>query len=465
VRTRAFARAPARAIRSGLRRPAGGPRRLASVVLFAILALLIVAPAARAASGDLVWQRAYSDNATSIDFFTALAPAPAGGVFVVGTVAGDTSAMVAARYDIDGQLLWRHTLTPGVSHNEAVSALSDRKGDLIVGGYALSATAQLEPTIIEYGPNGKVRWTRVDKAQATNTDSLSLAIGPRGDLFAAVSEQRSGSNDIVITRYAPSGKRRWTRLYASADTNYETGMVLDAAGNVYVTGTDYRGSQHDLDVLTLSYGPSGHRRWVRFWDGSGLPDVGNAIALAGNGTLYVGGYTTGALSNDDALLLAYSSRGALRWSRTYTGAGAGTDYYADIVALGDGGVAAVGESTTSSAGVVLVARYARSGARRWLRLYGGPDGLGGQALHVRRGARGEIYVAGDVTTTATAEDSLLLKYGTTGASRWARTYTSAGMANDFALALAVVSGRSVYVAGGQNAQAGAGDGLLLRYRP
>jgi len=454
------------ATRSGLRLPAARLRRVAWSLALATLASLLLAPAARAASGDLVWQRAYSGGPTSASFFTALAPAPAGGVFVVGTVTGGPSAMVAARYDIAGQLLWRHTFSGGGNLNEAVSAVSDHAGDLTVGGYALSASAQLRPTIIAYGPGGHVRWVKSDKAQATNTDSLSLAIGPRGDLFAAVSEQRSGANDIVVSRYARSGKRRWTRVYAApgANATSETGMVLDAAGNVYVTGTEFRGPQHDLDVLTLKYDAAGHRRWVRFWDGSGLPDVGYAIARAGNGTLFVGGYTTGVSSGDDALLLDYSTGGTLRWSRTYTGAGADTDYYMRVVALGDGGVAAAGASTAAGVSDVLVARYAPGGTRRWLKLYGGPDGLGGQAFAEARGAGGALYVAGDVMMTASGEDSLLLKYGKTGARRWARSHSSPGTANDFALALAV-SGGSVYVAGGQNAQPGAGDGLLLRYRP
>jgi hypothetical protein len=431
-----------------------------------VVALLTVASPAGAASGDLVWQRAYSNGANAIDFFTALAPAPGGGVFAVGTSLAGTNAIVAARYDVAGQLGWRHTFTDVANGtNEAVSAISDGQGDLIVGGYVSSAANVLNPVIIEYGPHGNLRWMHIGTGQATNTDDLSLATNARGDIFAAFGVKRSASNDIVITRYARSGKRRWTRLYTSAGSNSETGMALDAAGNVYVTGAEDRGSQHDLDVLTLKYDSSGHRRWVRFWDGSGLPDVGYAVAVAGKGTLYVGGYTTGAQSGDDALLLEYSSRGALRWSRTYTGAGANTDYYEHVVALGDGSVAAAGGSATSTAGDVVVARYARSGARRWLRLYGGPDGLGGQASSLARGVGGAIYVAGDVTTAATAEDSLLLKYGKTGALLWARSHTSPGMANDYALALAVVAGRSVYVAGGQNASPGAGDGMLLRYRP
>ncbi len=416
-----------------------------------VVALLTVVPPAGAASGDLVWQRAYTNTTTSIDFFTALAPAPAGGAFVVGTVTGGPSAIVAARYDVDGQLVWLHTFTDVANMiNEAVSAISDRKGDLILGGYVQSAPSVLNPVIIEYGPHGNLRWVRIVKGPATNTDDLSLATNAQGDIFAAFGVMRSGSSDIVITRYARSGKRRWTRLYANAHAKSETGMVLDTAGNVYVTGAEYRGSQHGLDVLTLKYDSSGHRRWVRFWDGSGLPDIGYAIALARKGTLYVGGYTTGAQSGDDALLLEYSSRGALRWSRTYTGAGADTDYFGHVVALSDGGVAAAGGSFVSTASDVLVARYTRGGARRWLKLYGGPDSLGGQALSEVRGAGGAIYVAGDVTTAATAEDSLLLKYGKAGALLWARSHTSPGMANDFAFSVAVAPVGSVYVAGGQN---------------
>ena len=253
--------------------------------------------------------------------------------------------------------------------------------------------------------------------------------------------------------------------YAGPNADIPTDIALDGAGNVYVTGYSYQGLTRGYDALTLKLDPGGHRRWARLWDGPSISDVGLSLAVTKAGTVYVGGFTNGATSGQDALLLKYATGGALRWSRTYTGAGANTDAYNDIVLLGNGDVAAAGSSDSGATLFdVLLVRYEPSGSPRWTRLYDGPDSLNDQGTRVARGQAGAIYVAGDTTANATGQDSLLLKYSGAGVRRWARTYSSAGNGNDYVEALAVVPGKSAYVAGQQQA-GGSSDGMLLRYKP
>jgi len=319
---------------------------------------------------------------------------------------------------------------------------------------------------VKYDSAGHLRWSRVDGAPAAVTDlPVSLAVDKAGDVYLAGTELdlNISQDNFVVLKYSAAGTSKWTRRYVQPNGARLLDMALDGAGDAYLTGTSYQGASHGYDVLTVKYGAAGHRRWARLWDGSGFDDGGIALAVTTTGTAYVGGFTTSSVSGEDALLLKYASGGTLRWSRTYTGAGSNPDAYEGITLMPGGGVAATGFSLTSTLNDVLLARYAPGGSRRWLRLYDGPASLDDQGDVVAAGPGGAVYVAGETVATTTAQDILTLKYGGSGARRWARTHSSTGAGDDFAMALLVVR-RSVYVAGYQTATSGT-DGTLLRYRP
>jgi Beta-propeller repeat len=435
-------------------------------LLFTLLVLvgLAIAPAASAASGDIAWQRAYSGG--NDDLFTALARAPHGGVYVVGSTITSNYDILAGHYDAAGQRIFIRTFNgPLDSPDFGQAAASDPFGNLIVAGYVNYLNPQLA-TVIKYGPGGKRKWVRFyDDPQGGAEQFTSVATDTAGNIYAAGFRiSQTTGYDIIMVKYSPAGVFRWVRRYAQPGDAQPSGIALDGSGNVYLTGSNFDTVGNSYDVVTLKYDPAGHRRWVRVWNsvGSG-EDYGNAIAVTRTGIAYVAGSAGSATTGYDPLLLKYSPAGVLRWARLSTVATAQDDAYNGIALLGNGDVAATGYVAGVAAQDVLTARLSPAGQTHWATTYNGADNLDDVGYHVAGGPNGAIYVVGDSNGATTGTDILTLKYNGVGVFRWSRRHSSAGNFADFSSALLIYGG-GVYVAGYQASNTNR-DGVLLKYRP
>ncbi len=102
----------------------------------------------------------------------------------------------------------------------------------------------------------------------------------------------------LTIKYGPLGKLKWSRVFNIGDTDKASDIVLDATGNVYVTGSagytfSPRPTQQltDSDYGTLKYDPNGVLLWSRFYeDGAdGKTADGNSITLDNSGNVFVTG--------------------------------------------------------------------------------------------------------------------------------------------------------------------------------
>jgi hypothetical protein len=96
-----------------------------------------------------------------------------------------------------------------------------------------------------------------------------------------------GKHDILTLKYAPDGELQWARVFTSP--NYEessidildlaTGIAIDAASNIYVTGVSGNGSDYYQaygSLVTIKYFPYGSKHWARYY-----VSTGDAIRSAG----------------------------------------------------------------------------------------------------------------------------------------------------------------------------------------
>jgi len=105
--------------------------------------------------------------------------------------------------------------------------------------------------------------------------------------------------DYATIKYDSNGNELWVSRYNGSGYNIDDArtLVVDDAGNVYVTGGSRsdRGNGVREDYATVKYDNNGNQLWVIRYGGPGDGDnTANAIAVDGEGNVYVTGRSTGS---------------------------------------------------------------------------------------------------------------------------------------------------------------------------
>jgi hypothetical protein len=267
--------------------------------------------------------------------------------------------------------------------------------------------------------------------------------------------------DYITFKLNSNGVEQWTRNYDYLGGSYPHGddvpadMVVDAAGNTYVTGDS------DNAFLTVKYDSAGVRQWAKRFEGDFAGSVGpaNAVAVDDSGRVYVTGHSQDASAYYDFVTICYTSAGAQSWKKRYGQATIHEFKPWGIATDSSGTVAVTGHADLSGTGgdldVLTVAYDTSNGTQKWARTWSG-TGDGGvfadSGYAVAFGPDGSIHVAGKATMSGNGSDFLTIKYSPTGTKLWARTYnemdSAGGSTYDEAVDIGVDSAARVFVTGG-----------------
>ena len=126
----------------------------------------------------------------------------------------------------------------------------------------------------------------------------------------------------------------------------------EGSGNVFVTGSSYGNGSYP-DYATIAYSGAGIPLWTnRYnWPGNG-GDGAHAVAVDGNGNVFVTGWSSPSIFDIDYATVAYSGDGVPLWTNRYEGPGNGGDIATDV-AVGGGERHRVGGQEHRVAGVGL----------------------------------------------------------------------------------------------------------------
>lgn len=262
----------------------------------------------------------------------------------------------------------------------------------------------------------------------------------------------------------------WTQHYAEPDSLTEfAAMVVDAAGNVYVTGYTfrYRTENRSYDYLTIKYSSHGEIQWVAGYAGPGKSeDKAKAIAVDQVGNVYVTGSCNDFGSTaSDFLTIKYNSRGEQKWIARYDGPAHHVDQPRAMTMDDAGNVIITGRANRGPAlGVDIVTiKYDSTGKEQWAVLYGKPrDGTHDvQAIFVDNSQN--VYLAGSDSKTVDAGDFVTIKYDLRGIEQWVARYEGPAKKIDYAMKLQCDNAGNLYVAGTSNGNGTFKDFALIKY--
>lgn len=276
---------------------------------------------------------------------------------------------------------------------------------------------------------------------------------------------------FILSMQSRSQILEWANGIGSITGDKGRSVVVDAAGNSYVTGSfsgtmDFDPSANiatqncsgNSDVFVVKFDNQGVYQWAIKMGGTGT-DEGHDIAVDANGDVYVTGYfnatvdfdPSGSTANltagafDDAFVAKYTAGGGYQWAFKIGAVGYSygesicVDPMGDIIVTGDYSQTVDFDPSGNTANLssfantqdFFVAKYSNAGVYQWAFSAGESymDGCPG----VCTDALGNIFITGNfygpvdfdpsgstatVTSTSTT-DIFVAKYNSSGAYQWA----------------------------------------------
>jgi uncharacterized delta-60 repeat protein len=293
-------------------------------------------------------------------------------------------------------------------------------------------------------------WEMQYNGPAQSGDSpRAMAVGPDGSVIVTGLSLGNGA-DYATIKYDTSGNQMWVARYNGPESGHDfsTAVAVGGDGNVYVTGASWGGASA-LDIATIKYNPDGNQEWaVRFNSPDNLNDTGSAIAVDANGNVYVTGASIVGANNSDFITIKYNSSGTQLWAHRYDGPGHGYDE-AVAMALDSAGRAYVTGTSTQTDGHTDFAtiKYETNGTPLWVARYTRAAGSDQTAVQLRLDQTGNVYVAGDTYDTSGYPDYALVKYSATGSQLWAVRYDNPDHYYDYVSDLIVDPSGNAYITG------------------
>lgn len=379
----------------------------------------------------------------------------------------------------------RYIASPG-SFNFPEGMVTDAAGNIYVG-MTITGEHLTDMSLLKYNPSGILQWERRFDG-GIQDDLVDIAIDGFDNIYiTGLTENQTGTFDILTIKYNAAGDTLWNRRYNAAfmfSMDQPTAMCVDDDNFIYVTGYTFGGSGSSSGNVTIKYDQKGDSVWVnRFVNGSA--NHSGDIATDHSGNIYV--YTTflgtciikinsagvtqwassvnidgtinskslavddtgnvyfigkkGTNSGDYATV-KMSPSGDTLWMRTYncSTSVSRNDEPASICIDGSNNVFVTGESYFAGFVWMSTLKYNSDGDLLWSRVYA-PDTSGDGGNDIITDQAGNVYVTGCYN------DFITIKYNTAGDSIWGMNYAAPGSFYDRAEYLILDNSDNVIVTG------------------
>lgn len=346
-----------------------------------------------------------------------------------------------------------------VSNKKAftTATTSDNSGNIyVVGSTYVNSTNGQDLTVIKYNNAGVQQWVKHYNGPGNNYDiAADVVVDASGNvyvtgasvgfLFALV--------DFVTIKYNSAGTQQWVSRYNfSNGIDIPAGILLDNSGNVVVSGSSASSSiNNNWDFTTVKYNATtGTQMQAQRQVNAGVAqDKVLASTKDNNGNIYTTGLTSSNGVNFDVQTIKYDMNMNVVWVKTFDGYG-NFDQGADVAVDNLGNVIVTGYATKQNlTKELLVLSYSSSGTLNWQMLKQPKiNSSNAEGLKVRIKTNNEIFVGGNYSTNNNS-DMAVLRFDGSGNNTLEKIYNGASNLDDQLLDL-LVDGNFIIVSGKTN---------------
>ncbi len=320
-------------------------------------------------------------------------------------------------------LLW-YTTWGGTDTEQGFGVAVDANGSIYCVGHTVSfGVGSNDLALVKFAPNGTRLWN-VTWGGVYSEDGRGVVIDADGAVYCSGSTLSfgAGSNDLALVKFAPNGTRLWNTTWGGTGTEQGFGEAVGPNGSIYCTGSTISFGVGNEDLMLVKFAPNGTRLWNVTWGGVNS-EIGRGVAIDADGAVYCSGYTDsfGAGSKDLALV-KFAPNGMKLWNTTWGGLDWDVSMDIAIDAMGDLYLVGITQSYGAGSYDFALVKFAPNGTKLWNVTWGGADFEQGYSVAVD--ASGAAYCTGITYNSETNQGVALVKFAPNGVNLWNYTWDS-----------------------------------------
>jgi hypothetical protein len=333
--------------------------------------------------------------------------------------------------------------------NQAVKIALDSTGSIYVLGFSENTNTNLGYVTIKYAPNGNDVWAaRYDDTNYPAATPSSFALDSNNNVIV--------TGSALTVKYDSNGNQLWTAPYDGA------AIAIDGGGNSIVTGF-----ASTFDTVKIS--PNATNLWLTSYIEPNGPVVSQAVVVDAAGNSYVAGSDTYVCYSDGPYLSCYDGPLLVKYDPN------GNQLWKNVVAMSSLSAVQVEGLAIDKASnvymvinsfdrpVVVTYKYASEGGELWA----GPSIFNiSPAFGLAVDSTGRTFITGEASPTAPSYPNMsygTLAFATNGISVWTNYYPQIPTTLNAGTAIAVDQTNGVYITGYSTCTNGTNDIVTIKY--